>query len=110
MEYMPGYQNLTVWKESLSLAKRIVMVADSFPRQHQYEVASQMRRAAVSIMSNLAEGSRKGRKEEAQYVRITLGSAAELESQIILCRELGFANSEIWNELLRTIDRISRQL
>jgi four helix bundle protein len=85
----------------LGVAKSIYRITGTFPDNERFGLVSQMRRAAVSIMSNIAEGSRRWGKDQLHFLRIAQGSAAELESQLILTREIGLLNSrddEVFDE------------
>lgn len=95
------YEELIVWKKSMELVKQIYLITDQFPRSELYGLASQMQRAAVAIPSNIAEGYLRGHKKEyAQFLSIALGSSAELETQILICKsldkfhEIEFSNAE----------------
>lgn len=86
-----NYKNLIVWQKSIVLVKRIYQVTGSFPAEEKFELVSQMRRAAVSVPSNIAEGQ--ARRTTADYIRfvcIAEGSLAELETQLIIAIELNF--------------------
>lgn len=108
---MNGYQTLAVWQESFNLAKEICILTKSFPKEERYELTSQMRRAAVSIPSNLAEGyRRKSQGNLEQFTRIAYGSAAELETQILLAKELGYLSEIDFRNLWTKIDRVLRLL
>ncbi len=106
-----SYKELTVWQKSLDLAKRIYKATDKFPKSEIYGLTSQIRRAAVSIPSNLAEGFvRSYRKEFAQFTAIAFGSGAELETQLLLAKELGYIKEGDFRELNSLIDEIMRML
>ena len=90
MTRMP-FEKLIVWQKSMILAKSIYAATTIFPDAERYGITSQMRRAAVSIPSNIAEGSqRKTDKDYASFIAIAQGSYAELKTQTLLARELGF--------------------
>ncbi len=85
------YQDLEVWKISMDFAQKIYEITKSFPREEIYGLTAQIRRAAVSIPSNIAEGSaRQSDRESLHFARIAQGSFAELETQLILARRIGF--------------------
>ena len=87
--YLKSYKDLTVWQKSMELVKRIYMLTSEFPQSEIYGLVTQMRRAAVSIPSNIAEGySRKSLKEYLQFLRISYGSSRELETQLIIAKDL----------------------
>lgn len=83
------YKELIVWQKAMDLVREIYLLTEKFPKDEMYGLKSQMERAAVSIPSQIAEGYlRKHRKEYVQFLSISLGSAAELETQIIICKSL----------------------
>lgn len=85
------HKDLDVWKKSIDLVELIYSLTLSFPETERFGLTSQMRRAAVSISSNIAEGSaRKGNKELLQFINIALGSLAELETQYIIAQRLTY--------------------
>ena len=102
-----SYENLTVWQKAVDLAVEIYKLTEPFPRSEIYGLVAQMRRAAVSIPSNIAEGQKRGHtKEFVQFLQIAYGSGAELETQIKICKRLpGFNNLDykISEELLDEI-------
>ncbi len=84
-----SYRDLFVWQKSMELVKEIYRATKLFPKDETYGLSSQMRRAAVSIPSNIAEGQqRKNTKEFCQFLRISYGSAAELETQVLLSKDI----------------------
>jgi len=102
------HKDLDVWKESMTLAKEVYRLTKHFPKEETFGLASQMRRAAVSIPSNIAEGAaRNSDKEFIQFLHVSLGSLAELETQLLLSRELGFPKDE---ELNGSVEQIRRML
>jgi four helix bundle protein len=89
-----GYQRLLVWQNAVDLAVEVNALVRKLPNFERFELASQMRRAAVSIPSNIAEGYRRKRGSDdfAQFMRIALGSASELETQLIICIRSDYIN------------------
>lgn len=84
-----SYKQLTVWQKSINLVEGIYTLTSEFPNAEIYGLTSQMRRAVISIPSNIAEGQkRKDLPEYLQFLRIANGSAAELETQLIISRRL----------------------
>ena len=105
------YRDLNVWKKAIELVKAIYKATQKFPKEEIYGLISQMRRAAVSIPSNIAEGqTRKGNKEFAQFLYVSKGSAAELETQIIIAHELNYVSSDTSKMIIEQIEVISRML
>ena len=89
-----SHEDLQVWQEGMALAKDVYAATASFPKEEMYGLTSQMRRAAVSVPSNIAEGAaRCSKKEFLQFLNIARGSLMELETQIFLARDLGFTAS-----------------
>jgi len=88
---MVTHKDLDIWKIGIELVAEVYRATGEFPREEVYGITSQLRRAAVSIPSNIAEGAaRTSRKEFLQYLYIALGSLAELETQIVISERLGF--------------------
>ena len=89
------HHDLLVWRESMDLVTDIYRVTSSYPREEIYGLTSQMRRAAVSVPSNIAEGAaRTSNKEFLQFLSIARGSLSELETQIMISRNLGYLSEE----------------
>lgn len=87
------HTDLECWKESIILVKTIYKISALFPKAEQYGLTSQIRRAAVSVPSNIAEGNaRCTAKETTHFLDIALGSLAEIETQLIIAKELGYIN------------------
>ena len=85
------HKDLDVWQESMRLAREVYRVTATFPKEELYGLVSQMRRAAVSVPSNIAEGAaRASTKEFAQFLYTASGSLSELETQLLLAKELGW--------------------
>lgn len=88
---MTSHKELKVWQKGIELVKSIYEITKSFPANEQFGLTSQMRRTAVSIPSNIAEGcGRNSNKELTHFLYIALGSAAELETQLIISHDLNF--------------------
>lgn len=99
------HKNLEVWKKSIELVKDIYLITRDYPQDEKFGIISQMRRAAVSIPSNIAEGNaRMSSKEASRFIDIAIGSIAELDTQIIISKELGFIKEE--KALLEKLQRI----
>lgn len=104
----PHY-NLEAWKSSMALVKSIYEATRTFPREEIYGLTAQMRRAAVSIPSNLAEGAaRTGAKEFAQFLSIAKGSLSELETQLLISAELGYLDPK--HGVFQLVEEVSRLL
>ena len=106
-----SYRDLNVWKLSIELVKDIYQITTKFPPAEIYGLTNQMRRAAISIPSNIAEGQgRNSFKEFKQFIAIALGSLAELETQLIISHEIGYLNREDFSKLLAALDNIRKML
>ena len=103
------HQKLNAWQEAMRLVKMTYLVTQSFPKEELYGLTAQMRRAAVSVPSNLAEGAARATKKEfAQFISIAEGSLSELETQTLIAAELGYISSE--HEIFSSLDRAGRLL
>ena len=103
MNYRP-HRKLDVWKRSMEFVKDIYKATEAFPKAEIYGLISQMRRAAVSIPSNLAEGAaRKGSKEFKQYLNIAQGFISELDTQIELASMLDYIDRNQYDDLIENI-------
>ena len=102
---------MEVWKSSITFVKEIYLLTSQFPPAEIYGLTGQIRRAAVSIPSNIAEGQgRNSGKEFRQFLGIALGSVAEVETQLIIAKEVTYLNFEELNPLLERIDHIRKML
>lgn len=93
-----SYKELIAYQKGMELVKAIYILTKKFPREELYGLTSQMRRAGISIPSNIAEGYMRGSREYIQFLKIALGSCAELETQLELSREVGICNSSDFNK------------
>lgn len=90
-EKIRTFRDLKVWQKGIELVKEVYKVTKDFPREEQYGLSSQIKRAAISIPSNIAEGFRRRyAKEHKQFLNISLGSCAELETQLVIAKELSY--------------------
>ena len=106
-----SYRDLLVWQKGIALTLQIYQLTKTFPREEIYGLTSQMRRCAVSIPSNIAEGAgRLNTQEYKQYLGIARGSSFELQTQLTIARELGFGDAEQLREAESTCDEIGRML
>lgn len=91
---MAAHRDLIVWKKGIELVKEVYLATQSYPQEELFGLTAQIRRCVVSIPSNIAEGcGRCSDKEFVRFLHIALGSAAELETQLIISRELSFLSS-----------------
>ena len=108
---MKTHKDLDVWKKSVSLVTSIYEVTKTFPKDEIYGITNQIRRSAVSIPSNIAEGSaRKGEKEFIQFLYISLGSIAELETQLIIANNLKYVNLNDYELMTGRLEEIRKML
>lgn len=111
MVYAKSYKDLIVWKKAIELVKEVFIQTNQFPQSELYGLISQMRRAAVAIPSNIAEGyGRNSTKEYIQFLSIAYGSALELETQIIISIDLQFISSKDSDKLQSLLDEVLRML
>jgi len=105
------YRDLDVWKKARSLVKEVYLVTRKFPKEEMYGLMSQMRRCAVSIPSNIAEGyGRQFKKETIQFLHIARGSLFELETQFFIASDLTFIDEEYLEKLLPQLDECKKLL
>ena len=108
---MTSHKDLKVWQKGIELVKSIYEITQLFPSNEQLGLVSQMRRAAVSIPSNIAEGcGRNSDKELIHFLYIALGSASELETQIIISQELSFLQPEKSEQMQSLIFEIIKMI
>ncbi len=106
-----SYRDLIVYQKSFALCLKVYEMTGNFPKSELYGLTSQMRRAAVSIPSNIAEGQRrKYRNEFVQFLSIARGSCAELETQIYLSIELKYIPSDSGKAILQDLEEVNRLL
>ncbi|SMH47608.1 four helix bundle protein [Mesorhizobium australicum] len=105
------YRDLIVWKEAMDIAELVYSFTRSFPREEAFAMTSQMRRAAISIPSNIAEGfGRAQRKSFVQFLRISQGSLKELETQASLAMRVGLLSAEQEKDFLTHTQRLGKRL
>jgi four helix bundle protein len=108
---LKSYKDLLVWQKSMRLAVDLYKLTKPFPNEEKFGLVSQMRRCAVSIPSNIAEGhAREGAGEFQHSISIAMGSVAELETQIILSADLEYMQGTSRDQLLTELDAIGRML
>ena len=106
-----SYEKLIVWQKSMDLVIAVYTLTKRFPRDEVYSLISQMRRSAVSIPSNIAEGSRRGtRKDFRNFLLIAYGSGAELETQMKLAQRLSYGSIEDYAKANTLLDEVMRML
>lgn len=106
-----SFRDLNIWKDAIKLVKIIYEITKTFPNSEIYGLTSQIRRAAVSVPSNIAEGHiRRHTAEFKQFLFIALGSLAELETQLVIADELGYIDIELKDNVIRRIEVLSKQI
>ena len=106
-----GYKNLIAWQKSVDLVTQTYILSKSFPKEELYGLTSQIRRAAVSISSNLAEGyGRSSRKEYIYFISIAIGSATELETLFIIASKLQLVNGDAYDVLDKNLQELLKIL
>ena len=99
------HKKLEVWKKAIDLTVLVYKSTDSFPETEKFGLVSQMRRAVVSIASNIAEGAaRQTKKEFAQFLHNAQGSLSELDTQVVISRRLGYLSAEVAQNLEMVLD------
>ncbi len=109
-----SYKELNVWKKSVDLVIEIYKLTEYFPKSEIYGLTNQIRRAAISLPSNIAEGySRRHKKEYIQFLRIAFGSGAELETQLVIAKKIKLANliefkqcEELLVEIMKMLNKL----
>lgn len=113
-----SYENLIVWQKSMDLVIAVYALTGKFPKEEIYGLTSQMRRAAISIPSNIAEGSRRSsRKDFRNFLLNAYGSGAELETQIRIAKRLSFGEAKdyvsadaLLSEVMRMLNKLTHEL
>lgn len=109
--YIQSYKELIVWQKSVILVKEVYLATEKFPKSEIYGLTSQLRRAVISVPSNIAEGyGRRSKKEFSHFCAIAYGSALEVETQIILCKELNFLKPEDSRTLEEVLGEVLKML
>ena len=104
-----SYRDLIAWQKAMDLAAGIYRITETFPAREQFGLSNQMRRASVSIPSNIAEGQGRGTtKDYVHFLHISRGSLQELETQLLLAHRLSFAGESEVQSLLSVCDEVSR--
>ena len=109
--YIYSFEKLEVWVEAKELSKMIYTITKEFPNDEKFGLTSQLKRASISICSNIAEGSaRKTNKDKAHFTVIAFSSAVEVLNQIIIAHELSLINTEKYTVLRQNIESITNKL
>lgn len=108
---MRDFRRLQVWERAHELALAVYLVTRAFPKEEVYGLTSQVRRAAISVPTNIAEGcGRDSAIEFARFLEIGMGSAKELEYQLLLARDLGYVDADEYGNLAEETTQVQRML
>lgn len=111
LEYKFGFEKLEVWQSAIELSQLVYAITAKFPQYEIYSLTSQLRRAVVSVSSNLAEGCCKSSlKDQARFSEIAYGSLMEVLNQIIIAKNLEYISENKYLECRNDIEKVSRQL
>ena len=108
---MKDFRELDVWRRSSRLATEVYRATRQFPAAERFDLDRQMRRAAISVPSNIAEGNGRGTPRDfARFLRIAYGSTAELETQLVIAADLGFGKPDDLRRLARESEEVRRMI
>ena len=106
-----SYRELEVWQKAMNLVEACYKITSGFPKEELYSLTNQLRRASVSIPSNIAEGqSRWSTKEFLRFLSIAKGSLSELETQLILAQRLNYLSEAVLNEIIELTNEIGKMI
>ncbi len=105
-----SYRDLRVWQQAMDLAEATYRATEQFPEDERYGLVTQLRRATVSVASNIAEGHARSTGDYLRHLLISNGSLTEIETQLLLSARLGFLSAELADSLLQTCDQVGRML
>ena len=110
-QFIYGFEKLEVWNDTRQLAQDIYIITKSFPEEEKFGLVSQVRRAIVSVSSNIAEGSgRTGNKDQAHFTQLAFGSLMEVTNLLILASDLEYISNNEYDQLRAKIQKISNSL
>ncbi len=108
---MHQFKELVIWKKSRAFCTEIYSITSSFPNDEKFGITNQLRRASVSITSNIAEGSsRNSNKDFSRFLEIAIGSAYEIETQLLIASDLGFLKSNKSETLIEQLEEIIKMI
>lgn len=106
-----SHKDLEVWKKAITLVTDVYRATSAFPKEEMYGLTSQIRRSAVSIPSNIAEGAaRQSNKEFIQFLYIASGSCAELDTQLIVAMNIGYLSKNEYNDIIKNVEEIGKMI
>jgi four helix bundle protein len=104
-----NYQDLTAWQEAMNLVESIYKITKQFPKEEQYCLVTQIRRAAISVPSNIAEGQgRRAKKEFSYFLKIAHGSVREIETQLFIAKRLQYIDETVTRDVIEQAARVGR--
>ena len=108
---METHKDLRVWHQGIELVTAVYLITKTYPKEEIFGLVSQMRRAAISVPSNIAEGYARGTdREKLHFLRISSGSMSEIETQVMLSLNLGYISQESYKELSEKVTSVWKQL
>ena len=108
-EKIKSFTDLFAWQEGHKLVLQVYEITKQFPREEQFGLTNQLRRAAVSVTSNIAEGfSRNSYKEKLQFYAMSLGSTTEIQNQLLIARDLQYITKEIFSEIAEQAIKVNK--
>ena len=108
---MRNFKELKIWQKGFDIAVKSFKLVSTFPKEERYGISSQLTRAAVSIPSNIAEGSsRKSEKDYNRFLEISLGSTFEAETQLLIAAAVNFGNTDMRDEIMKDIQEEQKML
>ena len=108
---MHQFKELLIWQKSRNFCSEIYSITSTFPNDEKFGITNQLRRASVSIPSNIAEGSsRNSNKDFSRFLEIAIGSAYEIETQLLIASDLGFIKTEQLELLINQLDEIIKMI
>jgi four helix bundle protein len=107
---MHNFRNLQIWKEAMNLAQEVYQITENLPKKETYGIISQMTRAAVSVPSNIAEGSGRSDRDFSHFLSIAIGSLFELNTQIMLSERIGYITGKQSSSLQTKAEKLQMMI
>ena len=108
---MRNFKELKIWQKGFDIAIKSIKLISTYPKEEKFGISSQITKSAVSISSNIAEGSsRTSEKDYSRFIEISLGSTFELETQLLIAKAVNFGSIELGNEILKDLDEEEKML
>lgn len=110
-KFMRDFRKLDIWNNGIALVKQVYIITDKFPSKEKFGLISQITKASVSVPSNIAEGcSRNSDLEFKRFLEIAMGSLFEVETQLIISKELGYLKLEGFDSILKNIEKEAKMI